>query len=55
MSVPQCELLSLISAAKSLGIRGLAETDGAGEQAEQGTGGESSAVSASANDPSVFR
>ena len=47
VSVPQCELLSLISAAKSLGIRGLAETDGAGEQSDQGTGGESSAVSTS--------
>ena len=48
VSVPQCELLSLISAAKSLGIRGLAETDGAGEQAEQGTGGDTCAVSTSA-------
>ena len=48
MSVPQSELLSLISAAKSLGIRGLAETDGAGDGGEQGTGGELCAVSISA-------
>ena len=37
VSVPQSELLSLISAAKSLGIRGLAE-DGPGT--EQGDSGE---------------
>ena len=41
VSVPQSELLSLISAAKSLGIRGLAE-DGAGteERGELGEAGE---------------
>ena len=34
VSVPQSELLSLISAAKSLGIRGLAEDGEPGEEAE---------------------
>ena len=34
MSVPQSELLSLISAAKSLGIRGLAEDGEPGEEAD---------------------
>ena len=38
VSVPQSELLSLISAAKSLGIRGLAEDSGPGDQGEERRG-----------------